>query len=253
MRHQVFGSKLGRNTPHRRAMFRNMVIALITHEQITTTIPKAKAIRPMIEKLITKAKHARLLREEGKSDLAPRRLAMRILGGNPILVDRDLQDFTRKQLRSDGYRVNKYHELQRGPRIITKLFEDLAERFSDREGGYTRIVKLGKHRKGDGGDLCVLMLIGPDEGGPQLSGQFSRRRDKANRRAEWASRLRKSRSGSPAALAEPEVAGDDAPVSEAVESADATTATVEDTSPEVTAEQAPETSPEAPTDEEKKV
>ncbi|MCC5828689.1 MAG: 50S ribosomal protein L17 [Phycisphaeraceae bacterium] len=198
MRHRIAGFKLGRSPAHRRAMFRNMAIALFTHDQITTTIPKARALRPMIEKLITKAKRAAALRDSGDSDQAVRRQVIRALGGNPILVDRDLLDSTRKELRSEGYRVNKYHELQRGPRVITRLFGEIAERYTEREGGYTRIVKLGRHRKGDGADLCVLMLVGEEEG-PQLSGQFSRRRDKANRRAEWASQRRKAKSGSAAA------------------------------------------------------
>ncbi len=198
MRHRVGGYKLGRNPPHRKAMFRNLATALITHERITTTVPKAKAVRPMVEKMVTLAREANAARQGGGNDVTHRRRLARELGGNRILVDRDLTDSTRAELRSEGYRVNKYHELQRGPKVVNKLIEDIAPRYEDRPGGYTRIVRLGKYRKGDGGELCVLMFVG-DESGPQLTGQHSRRREKANRRAERAAQLRRGGAAAPAA------------------------------------------------------
>lgn len=199
MRHQVAGRKLGRDTEHRKALFRNLAISLFTHEQITTTIPKAKAVQAFVEKLITTAK---------KGDLASRRRVIKAIG-NPILVDRDLKDYNRKELRIDGYKVNKYHELQDGPRVVAKLFDDIASRYEDREGGYTRIVKLAKFRLGDAAQLCVLQLVG-DEEGPQVSGSYSRRRDKANKRMEFAAKLRKGKG-----KAAKEEAADDATDAEA--------------------------------------
>lgn len=193
MRHRVAGYKLGRDTEHRKAMRRNMTISLFTYGQITTTLPKAKSVQPFVEKLITEAR---------KGDLAARRRVLSQLG-DPIMVDRDLKDYTRKELREDGYIVNKYHELTDGPRVVAHLFDNIAPRYTDRDGGYTRIVRLGAHRLGDGGDLCVLQLVG-DEEGSQVSGQYSRRRDKANKRMEFAAKLRKARSGGGTAVAEAE-------------------------------------------------
>lgn len=211
MRHRIAGYKLGRDTEHREAMWRNMAIALFTHGQITTTVPKAKSVRPYVEKLITSAR---------RGDLASRRRVIKKLG-NPLLIDFDPTELDKDDLKlkqSEGYRINSYREVMHGPRVVKKLFDDIAPRYADRPGGYTRIVRLGKHRIGDGGDLCVLQLVGgDDESGPQVSGQYSRRRDKANHRMEVAAKLRKSPAGQPKAQAdggdkadEPEVAAEQA-------------------------------------------
>jgi large subunit ribosomal protein L17 len=190
MRHRVAGRKLGRDTEHRRAMWRNMAVSLFTHGQITTTIPKAKSVKPFVEKLITAAK---------KGELASRRRVISELGGDPILIrEQDDEDVPR----------NDYGELLReggrrqGPRLVKYLFEEIAPRYQDRDGGYTRIIKLGRWRKGDGADLCVLQLLGEEEGGPQVAGQYSRRRQKANRRMERAAQLRKGRTGAAASASE---------------------------------------------------
>jgi len=194
-RHRVSGRKLSRNTPHRKAMWRNMAISLLTHKQITTTLPKAKSLQPMVEKLITLAK---------KGDLASRRRVMQQIG-NPIMVDRDLTDFDRNELRREGYKVNKYHELKDGPRLVKHLFDDIAPQYMDREGGCTRIVRLGTHRIGDAGDLCVIQLLGEeDKDAPQVAGEYSRRRQKADRRMEFAARLRRKARGGGETSAEPE-------------------------------------------------
>ena len=185
MRHRIAGFKLGRDTEHRRAMWRNMAISLFTHGQITTTIPKAKSLRPLVEKMITTAR---------RGDLAARRRVVKQLG-NPVLVDFDPKDLDKKDLqvkRSEGYKINRYREVTEGPRVVSKLFNEIAPSYQDRNGGYTRIIRLGQHRIGDGADLCVLQLVGREEGGPQVSGQYSRRRDKANHRMEVAARYRKS-------------------------------------------------------------
>lgn len=200
MRHRVAGYKLGRDTEHRLAMFRNLAIALFTHGQITTTLPKAKAVKPFIEKLITTAK---------RGDLAARRQVIRAIG-NPILVNFDVKE----DEPPAGYTVNKYGELVNGPRVVKKLFDELAPRYADRPGGYTRIIKLARHRIGDGSDLCVLQLVSDEDTGPQISGQYSRRRDKANRRMEFAAKLRKGGDKGKAAAAAAEPAAE-APATEA--------------------------------------
>ena len=134
--------------------------------------------KPFVEKLITAAR---------KGDLASRR---RVIG--------DLQDRVMVTHDVDENVVrNKYGELLDGPRVVKKLFDVIAPRYSDRPGGYTRIVALGKHRIGDGGDLCVLQLVGEEDSGPQVSGQYSRRRNKANHRMEVAAKLRKENREAP--------------------------------------------------------
>ncbi|MEM8494075.1 MAG: 50S ribosomal protein L17, partial [Planctomycetota bacterium] len=172
MRHRVYGKTLGRKTNHRIAMFRNMSVSLFTHGQITTTLPKAKAVQPFVEKLISAAK---------QGDLASRRRVISKLGGDKWFIPDE---------EADGVERNKYGELKTAPRITKVLFDEVAPKFADRQGGYTRIIRLGKHRIGDGADLVVLQLVG-DEDGPQVSGKYSRRRDKANKRMEYAAKLRK--------------------------------------------------------------
>ena len=196
MRHRVMGRKLGRKTNHRIAMWRNMSIALFTHNQITTTIPKAKSLQPFVEKLITAAK---------KGDLASRRRVIQKLGVNQIMI-RDEDDETVER--------NKYGEVVGGTKIVKHLFEEIAPRYADRNGGYTRIIKLGVSRIGDGSDLCVIQLVGTEEAGPQSSGSFSRRRDKANKRMEFAAKLRKGGSESAQDSGEAATAVADAPEDE---------------------------------------
>jgi large subunit ribosomal protein L17 len=120
MRHGISGRKLGRKTGHRHALLRNLSAALIKHEQITTTLPKAKELRPYIEKLITLAK---------RGGLSNRRLAMSRLGD----------------------------EVQ-----LKKLFEVLAERYSDRDGGYTRVLRAGV-RAGDAVQMAIIEFVERDE------------------------------------------------------------------------------------------
>ena len=119
MRHGVAGRKLGVTASHRFAMFRNMAHALIKHEQITTTLPKAKELGPVAEKLITLGK---------RGTLHARRQAY-------------------AQLRDDV--------------IVTKLFTTIAERYKDRQGGYTRVLKAGM-RYGDAADMAVIELVDRD-------------------------------------------------------------------------------------------
>ena len=120
MRHGISQRKLSRKSGHRTAMFRNMSAALIKHEQILTTLPKAKELRPYIEKLITLSK---------RGGLSNRRLAMS-----------RLQDETQ----------------------LKKLFDVLAERYSDRDGGYTRIIKAG-YRASDSAQLAIIEFVDRDE------------------------------------------------------------------------------------------
>ena len=119
MRHKMSGRKLQRKTGHRNALLRNMAAALIKHEQIKTTTPKARELRPYVEKLITLAK---------RGGLSNRRLA------HSRLLD-DAQ--------------------------LTKLFDVLAERYADRDGGYTRIIKAGI-RASDAAPIAIIELVDRD-------------------------------------------------------------------------------------------
>ena len=136
MRHKVAGRKLSRTKEHRLAMRRNLVASLIQHETISTTIEKAKEVKPFAEKLITLAK---------KGTLPARRRAISLLGNRNII------DF------EDGREVKK-------GTVIGKLFSELGPRYLDRPGGYTRIIKLSLRRLGDNGQLVLLQLVGNDEG-----------------------------------------------------------------------------------------
>ncbi len=136
MRHRVAGRRLSRTSEHRLAMRRNLVASLFEHETVSTTIEKAKEVKPFAEKLITMAK---------KGTLAARRRAISLLG------NRDIVDY------EDGKAVKK-------GTIIGKLFSELGPRYLDRPGGYTRIIRLSMRRLGDNGQLVLLQLVGADEG-----------------------------------------------------------------------------------------
>ena len=120
MRHGLAHRKLNKTTSHRKAMFANMAASLITHEQIMTTLPKAKEMAPLMDKLITLAK---------KGDLAARRQAI-------------------AKVRDED--------------AVRKLFDVMGDRYKDRNGGYTRVLKAG-FRHGDNAPVAVLELVDRDE------------------------------------------------------------------------------------------
>ena len=121
MRHRMSGRKLNRTSSHRKALFGNMASALIKHEQIKTTLPKAKELRGVVERLITLGK---------RGDLHARRIAISRLHGDTQLAD--------------------------------KLFAVLSERYKDRAGGYTRVVRAG-FRYGDSAPMAIIELVDRDE------------------------------------------------------------------------------------------
>lgn len=175
MRHGVAGYKLSRDAEDRRALRRNLAIALFTHGQITTTLPKAKSVQPFVERLISAAR---------KGDLASRRRVIAALGHDQVIVKNDTDADVKR---------NRYGELVGGPKLVKRLFDDIAPKYANRPGGYTRIVKLARHRIGDGSNLVVLQLVSESDTGPSVSGSYSRRRDKANRRMDFAAKLRKNK------------------------------------------------------------
>ncbi len=132
MRHRISGRKLNRSSTHRKAMFANMAAALLKHEQIRTTLPKAKELRPVVDKLITLGK---------RGNLHARRQAL------SVLRDRGLAE---------------------------KLFGPLAERYAERAGGYTRVIRAG-FRYGEAAPMALIELVDRDpeakglDSGPDLT------------------------------------------------------------------------------------
>ncbi len=120
MRHRMSGRKLNRTSAHRKAMLRNMAAALVKHEQIKTTLPKAKELKPYLDKLITLGK---------RGGLHARRQALSVLGDRALTA---------------------------------KLFDTLAPRYAERNGGYTRVLKLGP-RYGDAAPMAFIELVDRDE------------------------------------------------------------------------------------------
>ena len=128
MRHRVSHRKLGRVTEHRIALLRNQAEALIRHERIETTIPKAKELRPFVERLITIAKRGIAGGDANGKSLHARRMVLR-----------DIQDRD----------------------VVGKLFDTIAPRFETRPGGYTRILRLG-YRRGDSAEVAQIELVGSE-------------------------------------------------------------------------------------------
>jgi large subunit ribosomal protein L17 len=143
MRHRVAGWKLGRNTQHRRALLRNLVTSLIVEERVETTLTKAKAMRPHVEKMITLGK---------RGDVHARRQAASYL---------------------------------MTPEAVDKLFATIGPRFGDRNGGYLRIIH-GGFRKGDGGDIAFIELLGSEKM------MDEKRQKRAEARAKRAEETRKA-------------------------------------------------------------
>jgi large subunit ribosomal protein L17 len=127
MRHRVAHRKLGRVTEHRIAMLRNQALDLLRHERIRTTVPRAKELRPFVERLISIAKRSEVDGGNGRGLFARR------------LVRRDIHD----------------------PDVVRKLFETIAPRYASRPGGYTRLLKLG-HRRGDSAEVAQIELVGSE-------------------------------------------------------------------------------------------
>lgn len=151
MRHRLAGRHLNRTHSHRVAMFRNLARALFTHEQIKTTVAKAKSLRPFAEKLITLAKKASLVNDgtpAGKAKaLHFRRQAIAEMGpthGTGVWDKKNEPDAV--------------HDT-----VLRKLFDEIGPRYKERPGGYTRILKLHTRRLGDAGEQAVIALIAKDE------------------------------------------------------------------------------------------
>jgi large subunit ribosomal protein L17 len=199
MRHRVAGRRLGRTSEHRVALRRNLAQSLIEHETISTTIEKAKEIKPFVEKLITLAK---------KGKLEHRRRAIALMGNRAI------------------YDIEDGKSTKKGT-VVGKLFSELGPRYLERPGGYTRIIRLSLRRLGDNGELVLLQLLGEDE--PlKKERKVSTKRGKARKSAaskpkKEAKAAPKAQSSEPAEAPDaPEQAAPEAEAPESTESAEGT-------------------------------
>lgn len=174
--HMIRGRQLSRDTEHRHAMRRNLVQSLFEHGKVRTTMPKAKEVRAMAERLITLAR---------QNTLTSRRRVISILQDRR-LVDEN-QDF-----------------IEEGPTrtVVQKLFNDVAPTFADRPGGYTRIIKLPDFRIGDGGSLVLLQLL-TEQSAPRGTARRSAglRRKRNERKHQFASKAIKKKEAAAAAPA----------------------------------------------------
>jgi large subunit ribosomal protein L17 len=164
MRHRNAGFKLGRNTSHRRALLRNLVTSVIMEDRVETTVAKAKAVRPLVEKMITLGK---------KGDLHSRRQALSFL-----MTDKSVE----------------------------RLFETVAPRYGDRQGGYLRIVRTG-FQKGDGAEKAFIELLGAEK---QLDAKRQKRDEiKAKKRADLEKQMEEAKKEDAGALVDALLAGED--------------------------------------------
>jgi large subunit ribosomal protein L17 len=178
MRHRVAGRELSRTSEHRIALRRNMAQSLIEHETISTTIQKAKEVKPFVEKLITLAKRGKL---------EHRRRAISLLGNRDII------------------KIEEGEPTRKGT-VVGKLFSDLGPRYLNRAGGYTRIIHLAQRRLGDNGELVLLQLLGADEPvkreGKVVTKRSAERKRKETSRNKAAKEAKKAaKKGQPAAEA----------------------------------------------------
>jgi len=171
MRHRVAGRHLTRTSAHRRVMRRNMAQSLFQYGQIETTLAKAKEVRRFAERLITIAR---------KDTLQNRQRIISILGDRAV-IDQDKQEqydlmrdaqrhkvlYARSGRRHRAGKVPASYNKKKIPfvaqSIVHKLISEIAPRYSDRPGGYTRIIRLAKRRIGDNSDLAILQLVGDEE------------------------------------------------------------------------------------------
>ena len=165
--HRLFGRQLSRDTEHRIAMRRNLVQSLFEHGAVRTTMPKAKEVRGLAEQCITLGRNG---------SVVARRKVVSLLGNDRRLTD-EAQEFT-------------------GKTVVQKLFEEIAPKFTDRNGGYTRIIKTSDFRIGDAGDI-VLLQLADEKLAP--SGTFRRsaglRKKRNERRHAFAGKVLKAAKG----------------------------------------------------------
>lgn len=205
MRHRVARRKLNRTKEHRLALRRNMAQSLIEHGEIRTTLPKAKDLRPFVERLITLARKARA------GDLAARQRLTAVLGDRAI-IPRDNQeqyeemsDAARARvLRARSGRRHRLGQARGGQKftavsVVHKLIDEVAAEYEDRPGGYTRVIKLGPTGRVDNAFMAVLQLVGREQSpGTVTRPEKSARQRRTERRYAAAARAVKRSARGPA-------------------------------------------------------
>ncbi len=176
MRHCVAGKHLGRSSSHRKALRRNMAASLIEHGTIRTTEAKAKDLRRFVERLITLAR---------KGTLHARRQAIRMLQ-------------VRRAVEEGGEFTERWNKkTKRGKTTIDVLFSEIAPRYADRPGGYTRIIRLADRRIGDSGVQVLLQLVEEGATGEAEPAKSGRRRKRAAKRHQAAATVETSEQEQP--------------------------------------------------------
>ena len=215
MRHRVARRKLNRTSEHREALRRNMAQSLFEHGQIRTTLPKAKDLRPFVERCITLARKAR------GGSLAARQRLTAMLGDRAIIPAEyqetydDMSDAKRDRvLRSRSGRRYRLGQARGGQKftavsVIHHLINNVAGDYEDRPGGYTRVIRLGQVQKGDNAPLAVLQLVGEEESpGTVTRPEKTARQRRTERRYQFAAKALKG--GGPSAAVREEAPADDA-------------------------------------------
>lgn len=226
MRHRIHHRKLNRTMEHRKALRRNMAQSLIEHGKVETTLPKAKDLRPFVERIVTlgvKVRRCAAARDDA-GGLRARRQLSRLLGERSLIpaehqeTYEGMSDAARaKSLRMVSGRRYRTGEPRgklafTGQSVTHRLIETVAARYEDRPGGYTRIIRLAKRRVGDHSPLAILQLVGNEEAPSSLAKPApSARKKRTDARYAMAVKLSKAaKSKSKAAGAKA-----DTPVSEA--------------------------------------
>jgi len=143
MRHLIATKKLSRDTDHRKALMRNLAAGLFISGRIKTTLPKARFVRKFVERIITIAK---------RNDLTARRQVI------AMIQDRFIVNAEETDVKRD-----KSFNIKKGPLLVTKIFSEIAPKYANVNGGYTRIIHLADRRIGDSSELCYLELVDPTQ------------------------------------------------------------------------------------------
>ncbi len=242
MRHRIHQRKLNRTSEHRKALLRNMAQNMIEHGQITTTLPKAKTLRPFVERVITLAvkTRTRAAASDDVGSLRARRRLHQLLGDRGLIPKEHRDTYA---AMSDAHRAKtmraasgrRYRTGEPKGRlaftaesVMHRLIETVAVRFEDRPGGYTRLIRLAKKRLGDASPLAVLQFVGDEDAPLSLTRPAkSSRRRKADGRYALAVKAAKRRSGKAAGTPKASAPSDeDAPKGES--QADASVDTAEE-------------------------
>jgi large subunit ribosomal protein L17 len=209
MRHRVALRKLNRTKEHREALRRNLAQSLFEHGAVETTLIKAKDVRPFVERLITLARKAR------GGSLAARQRLTSILGDRAVIAKENQEEYDGmsdaardRVLRARSGRRHRLGQPRGGQKftatsIVHRLINDVAGRYEDRPGGYTRVIKLGRVRKPDSTSMAVLQLVGEEESpGTVTRPEKSARKRRTERRYAAAAKAVKRKPQKAAAEAE---------------------------------------------------